>query len=117
MFSQAMGIHQHCSYGALLRHSRQVLGFVGILLLGALALSTGARRPYVTKSSSAAHTSKESAMTEAHQEVAPLAQPARISPSPVVLPRVKPSAPIREAGFPKLPGILCFHALRSPPFV
>ncbi len=117
MFRLAFGIQQHASWGVVFCRSRQALALLGIVLLGALALSTSARRPYVSKSTPAAHTSKASVMTEVHQEIAPLPQPTSISTLLILPPSINSSCPTREEVFPQPPGFFCSRALRSPPFV
>lgn len=113
----AFGIQEHGGWGAFLRHSRQALAALGVVLLGALALSTAVRRPYLCKSSSPAHTAKASVMTEVHQDPAPLAQPVNIPMTSMFPPRSDHSLPIRAVVIPQPPGFFRLHALRSPPLV
>jgi hypothetical protein len=105
------------SESALADYARRIFSCVAIFLLSALALSTGARAPYLHRVSPAAHTSKASTLAEIGQEVAPQVQPAKASAYPGELPRTNSSFPIRETAFRKPPGILRVHALRSPPII
>jgi hypothetical protein len=103
--------------GILPPHARRLFSFVGILLLSALALSIGARRPYLCRVSPAAHTAQASKMTEAGHEAIPRVQPGESPAFPDEPPRVKPPFPIRETVFRRPPGIFRAHTLRSPPII
>src|ERR1019366_6076820 len=116
---QVLRMHRVGSYGALLHYSRHVFGFVGILLLGVLVLSTAARRPHLKLASPGTHTSKIRAITQTQQqqEIAPRVQPARVSSNFAAPPRITLFCPTPEVVFQKPPGILHVLALRSPPIV
>lgn len=111
----AVRVHRQASNGIISDFPRKAFSFLGILLLSALALSMGARRPYIQRASPPAHTFEASTMTAARHEVAPRAQPARASTYPDEAPRSNPSFPVREVVLRNPPGIFCVHALRSPP--
>jgi hypothetical protein len=113
----AMRVHRQASNGIISDFPRKAFSFLGILLLSALALSMGARRPYLQRASPPAHTLEASTMTAARLEVVPLAQPARASKYPDEPPRSNPSFPVQEVILRNPPGIFCVHALRSPPII
>ena len=103
------------SGGGLVDHSRKVLGLVGILLMAALTLSIAARHPCFHGSRPYAHASTAYAMTDAHADLVPWAQPARTFVLPAVYPTVKSSVHNRVAVLQPSSAILYYHALRSPP--
>lgn len=119
LIRQVLGIHRLSNYGALLHYSRDVFGFLGILLLGVLVLSTASRRPYLNLANPAAHPSKTRAITQTQQQqdVAPRVQPSRVSSNLVVPARTKPFFPTYEIVSQGSRGILPVLALRSPPIV
>ena len=70
-----MGMRQESLEGILPPYARQLLSFVGIFLLGILALTAGAGRPYVSRVNPAAHTSKAATVAEVRDEIAAQVQP------------------------------------------
>lgn len=111
----AVRVHRQASNGIISDLPRKAFSFLGILLLSALTLSMGARRPYIQRASPPAHTLEASTMTAARIEVAPLAHPAGVSTYPDEPPRTNPSFRVQEVVLRNPPGIFCVHALRSPP--
>ena len=68
----AVRVHRQASNGIISDLPRKAFSFLGILLLSALTLSMGARRPYIQRASPPAHTLEASTMTAArHRSRAP----------------------------------------------
>ena len=109
--------HRISSYTALTAYSRHATGLAGIVLLGAVVLSTAARRPYLRQVAPGIRASKAAAVVLTSPDVAPITPLAQI-PTPIVTPpsnftpfQLSQKTPLQ------LQRTFCVRVLRSPPAV
>ena len=112
-----IGMHRTVCSPALATCSRHVVGLAGIMLLGAVVLSTAARRPYLHQSDPGIHASKAPATDLTHPDIAPIPPPAQVHMCITSPPSHAGRLPFPQSALFKLQAIFSVQALRSPPNV